>query len=330
MGSAKTTTRSRNGVVSGGVGVGHNNYLLLVSLLLSLSFLLFKPNEALASPAPTMKKKVFVSGAGGQTGQMLFRKMLSLPDEFQPIGIVRNEESKSKLLESGDIPEESVAVVDVTDADALKSIVGDDTVAFCICTSAKPAPTAEVNPDTGRPIFHFPNGNPELVDWVGQKNQIDSCPPGAHVVICSTMGGTDPNHPLNNLGKITNEDGTTSGGNIVKWKRKSEVYLMNEKKDLKYTIVHPGGLINEPGSERELVLGVDDDTSYGNTDSRTVPREDVAQVMLEAVRHPAEYAGRSFDLRAKPVGEGTPTTDYIALLNALDGKNCDYTLGEIM
>ena len=274
-------------------------------------------------------KKVVISGAGGQTGQSLFRKILALPEEFLPVGLVRSEESKTALVESG-VPSENVAVVDITDREAVQNVMDDDVAAVCICTSAKPAPSGETNPETGRPVFNFPNGDPELVDWHGQKNQIDACPPGAHVVICSTMGGTNPDHPLNNLGQTTNDDGTTSGGNIVKWKRKAEVYLMNNKDNKVYTIVHPGGLINEAGGERELVPGVDDDMSYGNTDSRTVPREDVAHVMLEALRHPSKYGGRSFDLRAKPVGDGTPTTDFENLLDRLENKNCDYSLGETM
>jgi hypothetical protein len=77
-----------------------------------------------------------------------------------------------------------------------------------------------------------------------------------------------------------------------------------------------------------LLAGVDDKVE--GTDSRTVPREDVAQVMLEALRYPNKYAGRSFDLLAKPVGDGTATTDFSSLLDRLDGKNCDYTLGATM
>lgn len=296
-----------------------------------------------AAPNKSNTIRVIVSGAGGQTGQSLFRKFLALPNEFQPVlGLVRSEESKAKLVESG-IAASTIAVVDVTDKKALESIVNvkDDetetttTTAFCICTSAKPVPMPDgANPETGRPIFSFPNGDPELVDWHGQKNQIDACPSGVHVVLCSTMGGTDVNHPLNNLGRTTNEDdGTTSGGNIVRWKRKSEIYLINDKPDLIYTIVHPGGLINENGGERQLVIGVDDDMSYGTT-SRTVPRDDVAQVMLEAVRRPTVYGGRSFDLRAKPVGDGTVTTDFDSLLGSYltdeTKQNCDYSLGEIM
>ena len=304
-------------------------FFLLLSTLLLLLVTIMSGATTSAALSP---KRVLVSGAGGQTGQSLFRKMLALPEEFKPIGLVRSEESKAKLVESG-VPESNVAVVDVTDAESVKKVAEGDNdeplAAFFICTSAKPAPTGEMNPDTGRPIFSFPNGQPELVDWIGQKNQIDACPSGTHVVVCSTMGGTDPDHPLNNLGKTTNDDGSASGGNIVRWKRKAEMYLMDQD-HLQYTIVHPGGLLNEPGGERELVVGIDDDASYGNTDSRTVPREDVAQVMLEACRHPDVYGGRSFDLRAKPVGEGTVTEDFVDLMKMIEGKNCDYTLGAIM
>lgn len=275
------------------------------------------------------KKRVVISGAGGQTGQALFRKFLELDQDYEPLGLVRSEASKQALLDSG-VPEANVAVCDVTDAEALKKVVGDDVAAFCIATSAKPAPTGEKDPETERPIFSFPNGQPELVDWIGQKNQIDACPEGTHIVLCSTMGGTNPDHPLNNLGRITKEDGSTEGGNIVRWKRKAEMYLIEQAPDKKYTIVHPGGLLNEPGGERELVVGTDDEMSYGNTESRTVPRDDVAQVMLEAVRHPEAYAGRSFDLRAKPVGEGAVTKDFVKLLDMLKEKNCDYSLGAIM
>ena len=276
---------------------------------------------AMSNPYP---KKVVVSGAGGQTGQSLFRKMLALPDEFNPLGLVRTIESKAALVESG-VPESNVAVVDVCDAASVKEVAKGCT-AFCIATSAKPKPTGEVDPETQRPMFGFPNGTPEQIDWIGQKNQIDACEPDTHVVLCSTMGGTNPGNPLNALGRTTNPDGTTVGGNIVMWKRKSEIYLIDSGNP--YTIVHPGGLLNEPGGERELVVGVDDEQS--GTDSRTVPREDVAEVMLQAVRFPEIYGNRSFDLRAKPPGDGTPTTNFETLLDSLNAKNCDYILGEIM
>ena len=315
-----------------------------IVLLLSLDFDSTTTTKSVFALAAVAPMKVVVSGAGGQTGQSLFRQLLERPEEFEPLGLVRSEQSKQSLVETGVDPTK-VAVCDVTDADSLKSVVeefqkskgnnndGDKITAFCIGTSAKPQPTSEINEETGRPVFDFPNGQPEVVDWIGQKNQIDACPDGCHVVICSTMGGTDPNHPLNNLGrKIDDVTGQEIGGNIVRWKRKAEMYLIEQSPRLQYTIIHPGGLLNEPGGQRELVVGIDDDTkSWGDTESRTVCREDVARVMLEAVRYPNKYGGRSFDLRSKSIEETTTaTTDFEHLLDPLDGKNCDYNLGAIM
>lgn len=310
----------------------NNNIFITVALLFITVFLTMADDTcAAASKAQPSPRRVVVTGAGGQTGQMLFRKLLALPEEFNPIGFVRTEESKSALVTSG-IPEKAVAVVDVSNENAFtKAMQNENKIdALCICTSAKPKPIdGQVDPNTGRPKFGFPDGDPEQVDWLGQKYQIDACPSGTHVVVCSSMGGTDPNNSLNAFGRTIKEDGTVSGGNILKWKRKAEMYLIEQSKErqLAYTIVHPGGLINEPGGEREIVISVDDEKV--GTDNRSIPREDVAQVMLEALRHD-KYKNRSFDIRTKPVGEGTITTDFQKLIESLKDRNCDYTLGEIM
>ena len=280
-------------------------------------------------------RRVLVTGAGGQTGQHVFRKLLAKPG-YYPIGTVRSEKSRQALLDgtagigaedadSAPIPAESVVVCDITGKDASSKLdeVMKDCDALMICTSAKPAPTGEVDAETQRPKFGFPNGQPELVDWIGQKNLIDAAKRAnkeVHVVLCGSMGGTNPDNSLNNLGKVG-----TSGGDILKWKRKSEFYLMEES-GLPYTIVHPGGLLNEPGNERELCLGVDD--KIPGTTNNSVPREDVANVMIAALENDS-YRGRSFDLVSKPAGEGVATTDYAKLLETLEGKNCDYSLGEI-
>jgi len=268
-------------------------------------------------------RRVAVTGAGGQTGQHAFRKLLAKTGEFAPLGIVRSEESRAALLESG-VPEEAVVVADVTDAAAIAAVMkGCD--ALIIGTSAKPAPIG-TDEETGRPIFAFPNGQPEQVDWLGQKAQIDAakaCGPDTHVVICSSMGGTDPSNMLNALGRESLPDGSTKGGNILLWKRKAEKYLIDS--GLPYTVVHPGGLLNEPGSKREIVIGVDDERDVGE---RSIPREDVAEVLVQALVIPA-YRGRSFDIRSKLEGEGEVTTDFAALLEGLGDRNCDYSLGEI-
>lgn len=275
----------------------------------------------LLSVASASAMRVFVSGAGGQTGQAVFRKMLARPADFTPRGVVRTEESKAALVEAG-VPADSVVVCDVTDAAAVQSAMAG-CEAVVIASSAKPAPTGETG-EGGRPVFGFPNGQPELVDWIGQKNQIDAakaCGAGTRVVICSSMGGTDPNHMLNGIGRAA--DGT--GGNILQWKRKAEVYLAES--GLPWTVVHPGGLVNEAGGVRALCLGVDD--SVPGTENRNVPREDVAEVLLQSLVEPA-LQNRAFDLVSKPEGEGAPPSDWAAWAEAeLGGKTYDYTLGEV-
>ena len=97
-------------------------------------------------------------------------KLLALP-EFAPVGIVRSAESRDALLESG-VPAESVVVADITDAAAIeKAMEGCD--ALIIGTSAKPAPSGEMNEETGRPVFTFPNGQPEEVDCAGAPLLLD-------------------------------------------------------------------------------------------------------------------------------------------------------------
>ena len=284
----------------------------LRSLHASLIFLLVSCTHAGSALSP---RRVLVSGAGGQTGSRVLKLLESKPETFSAVGLVRTEESKASLPETSE-----VVVGSITDPAALKECMsGCD--ALIICTSATPKPSSETTPE-GRPIFGFPNGQPEEVDWIGQKNQIDAAQKAgvSHVVICGSMGGTNPGNMLNSIGK--GDDG--KGGNILLWKRKAEDYLM--KSGLIYTIVHPGGLVNEPGGLRELVVGVDD--SQEGTDNRNIPRDDVARVLVASLEQ-ASFAKRSFDVRSKPEGEGSPTADFSSLLDRIGDANCDYSLGEI-
>ena len=71
------------------------------------------------------------------------------------------------------------------------------------------------------------------IDWLGQKAQFDAAKAAGidHVVVVSSMGGTQPDNMLNKIG----------GGNILVWKRKAEIYL--KESGLTYTIIHPGGAL---------------------------------------------------------------------------------------
>ena len=275
--------------------------------------------------AHTSPQHVLVTGAGGQTGRLVLQQLLDRPAIFAPRGLVRTAASKADLVTQAGIPAAHLIVADISSDDEAEvsslTAAMEGMEAVIICTSGTPAPTGELSAD-GKPMFGYPNGAPEQIDWLGQKRQIDAAKNAGgvrQVVVCSSMGGTDPDNMLNTLGRQA--DGT--GGNILLWKRKAEKYLIES--GLPYTIVHPGGLLNEAGGVRELVVGVDD--SQLGTDNRSIPRADVASVLVASLEYPA-YQNRSFDVRSKPEGEGTVTVDFEQLLTDMT-DNCDYTLGRI-
>lgn len=240
---------------------------------------------------------VLVTGAGGRTGQIVYRK-LERSGQYVARGLVRTEESKEKIGGADDI-----FVGDIRIADTIAPAVeGID--ALIILTSAVPKMKPGFDPSKGeRPEFYFEEGSyPEQVDWIGQKNQIDAAKAVGvkQIVLVGSMGGTDINNPLNNIGN----------GNILVWKRKAEQYLADS--GIPYTIIRAGGLQDKEGGIRELLVGKDDELLQ--TKTRTIARADVAEVCIQALQF-EEARFKAFDLSSKPEGEGTPTTDFKALFS---------------
>eukprot|EP00808_Paulinella_micropora_P001682 g38098.t1 len=281
-------------------------------------------------------RKVLITGAGGQTGSMVFRKLLA-SSKYDPIGTVRSTKSRDELCASLKIPTKHVAVIDIASSSGPDQMVQalSGVEAVVILTSAVPKIIYSSLPSViwGRikgekaiPDFYYaPGGEPQQVDWLGQKVTIDACKRAGvkHVVLVSSMGGTKPDHFLNKIG----------GGKILLWKRKAEEYLMAS--GLSYTIIHPGGLLGgkvpkpgKRGGERELVVAVDDALMDEKKKSESsVPREDVAEICMLALDEPAAR-NRSFDLGSKPPEKSEERVfngDLAALLTTLQGRNCDYS-----
>jgi uncharacterized protein YbjT (DUF2867 family) len=118
------------------------------------------------------------------------------------------------------------------------------------------------------------------------------------------MGGTNENHPLNFMGN----------GKILIWKRQAEQYLVDSGVD--YTIIRAGGLLDKSGGVRELLVGKDDELLYNppNGIPTSVPREDVAEVVVRALIEP-NARNKAFDLISKPEDDPTAsiTQDFAAL-----------------
>mgnify|MGYP001804785560 CR=1 FL=1 len=163
------------------------------------------------------------------------------------------------------------------------------------------------------PIFDAPI--PSQVDWRGQKYQIDAAKrAGAKkVVLVGSMGGTQEENFLNTIGPEGERD-------ILVWKRKAEIYLTESGLD--YSIIHPGGLSNDAGGEREIVFGVNDELL--ETTYRRIPRADVAEVAVQCLTSP-EASNIAFDISTKEVGEGTVTTSIGPALQKMEGVY-DYTI----
>ncbi|MDJ0510952.1 MAG: SDR family oxidoreductase [Crocosphaera sp.] len=244
-------------------------------------------------------KKVCVTGATGRTGAIVVKKLRQITNQFEVIGFARNEEKVKELFGSTD----GFIIGNITDQSSLESALkGCD--ALVIVTSA--IPKMKAPPKEGeRPEFYFETGEiPEQVDWIGQKNQIDIAKNLGikQIVLVGSMGGTNENHMLNKIGD----------GKILIWKRKAEEYLINSGID--YTIIRAGGLINEPGGKRELIVGKDD-TLLNNPPQgipTSIPREDVAEVVVQALQE-SKAKNKAFDLISKPEDGISITKDFSAL-----------------
>jgi len=294
---------------------------VMTSDMIMLAFMLIAlyMSQCLAKVA-----KVVVTGAAGRTGQLIFKRLLQIPT-VAPVGIVKSQPSKQKLLKLG-ASDSQVQLGDITNPESLENaFAGADAVV--LATSAVPkikilsiikiAFLKLFQQKTGAPEFTFPKGgDPYNVDWLGAKNTIDAAKAAGvkRFVFLSSMGGTQPDNFLNSIGKVKDDE---LSGDILLWKRKAEKYLIDS--GLVYTIVHPGGLIDKPGGEREIVFGIDDQLL--TLSSRSIPRADVAEVCVQALLLEGSKK-RAFDVISKQPGEGSVTKDWKAFF-AQKG-NCRY------
>ncbi len=238
-------------------------------------------------------KQVLVTGATGRTGSLVLQKCRQLAG-YRGRGLARSRSKVEALFPSV----ADFYFGDVTDLSTLHpAMLGCR--ALVIVTSSVPK---RKSTSGDQPEFEFePGGSPEAVDYYGHCHQIDAAQAAGieHVVLVGSMGGTQANHPLNRLGQV------------LIWKRRAEQYLIES--GLIYTIIRAGGLQDQPGGRRELVVGKND-TLLNAGMSPTIPRADVAELAVQALQHP-EACNKAFDVIAKPEADppGVITQDFMAL-----------------
>ena len=237
--------------------------------------------------------QVLVTGATGRTGSLVVKKLQNLTG-VSVKGFARSPQKVKELFGST----ENFFFGDILQPDALTPAL-QACDALVILTSSTPQMKAPPQPGQ-RPEFMFPPGEmPEQVDYYGQINQIEAAKRAGvkQIVLVGSMGGTDENHILNRMGN----------GNVLIWKRKAEQYLIDSGID--YTIIRAGGLLDQPGGKRELLVGKDDEFLVNPLEGvpSAIPRADVAEVVVQALLEPAAR-NKAFDVISKP--EATDQTAF--------------------
>lgn len=118
----------------------------------------------------------------------------------------------------------------------------------------------------GSNTFNDPANSPEMVDYQGVRNLAEAAKAAGvkHYVQVSSLGVTNPNHPLNRFGKV------------MDWKLKGESAL--RASGVTYTIVRAGGLTDEPGGKAGIRALQGDKLDGGR-----ITRADVATVCVKAL-----------------------------------------------
>lgn len=246
-------------------------------------------------------KQVLVTGATGKTGSIVYQK-LQQEQNFEVKGFARSPDKVQELFGST----ENFYFGDIKDPQSLTEAL-KGCQALVILTSASPKMVAPPKPGE-RPQFAYdPDGMPELVDYQGQKNQIDAAIAEGikQIVLVGSMGGTNENHPLNMMGN----------GKILIWKRKAEEYLVNS--GISYTIIRAGGLLDQPGGVRKLLVGDNDELLIDPPDDipTSIPRADVAETVVQALKEPSAL-NKAFDLMSYPEADADSITQDFAALFA--------------
>lgn len=223
-------------------------------------------------------RTVLVAGATGLTGQKVVQHLRQ--DGYRVYALVRDTSKAKEQLG----PDVELRQGDVKDPASLTTAMsGVDAVISSIGARGKDGPD-----------------RPEKVDYEGVRNLVDAAAAAnvRQVVLVSSRGVTQTDHPLNRM-----------FGNVLFWKLKGEKYLRDS--GIAYTIIRPGGLLNEPGGLTDIAFE-QGDRAFGGQ-ALSITREDVAIVCVEALKYP-EAKFRTFEIHRIA---GPAVTDWKAKFASL-------------
>ena len=92
---------------------------------------------SLALASCTAAMRVMVTGAGGRTGKLTFKKLNEDYDSITPVGLARSKKAVKQMKKMGASAEQIVRADTTVEAEVTSAMEGCDAV--ILCTSAVPA-----------------------------------------------------------------------------------------------------------------------------------------------------------------------------------------------
>ena len=202
---------------------------------------------------------VVIAGAHGKVGLRLGRLVAGSGREV--IGIVRNPEHAADLEAAGITP--LVFDLEHDERDLAELVSGAGAAVFAAGAGAGSGEARK-----------------ETMDRDGALRLVDACRRAAvpRYVMVSAMGARDPNLP--------------GDGFAAYLRAKAQADAALAASDLEWTIVRPGGLLDDPGTGH---IQVAEELPRGS-----IPRDDVAATLAAVLTIPATI-GQAFDLISGPL-----------------------------
>jgi uncharacterized protein YbjT (DUF2867 family) len=217
---------------------------------------------------------VLVAGATGKTGRLIAQDLAA--NGFRVRALVRDTGKAKEVL--GENVE--FAVGDVRDRSSIDTALKGVRYVVSAIGATR----------------NDPANAPEFVDFGGTRNLAEAAAAAKvrQIVIVSSSGATQNDNILNKL-----------FNNVLIWKLKGEEAVRGS--GVAYTVIRPGGLIDEAAGKSHIIL------AQGDKATGTVSRADVAVACREALRIPAAR-NRTFELFSS---SSAPATDWQKLFAAL-------------
>lgn len=242
-------------------GIVRGLVLLSVALLMSPLRAQHTLTGELPQPGASGPAIVVVAGATGRTGRQIIEQLRRDP-RFAVRPIARDvAAARSEFGE-----DYAWVEADVTRPETLgRALAGASFVLCAIGATERSGPNS-----------------PEFVDFGGVQHLTDAARAAGvqQLVLASSMGVGSGGGML---GMFLN----LLSGDALKWKARGEAHL--RASGVPYTIVRPGGLVDEPGGQAGL------DLQQGDEGSGRITRADVAAVMIAALDRP-EALRKTFEV----------------------------------